>query len=104
RMKLLPFGQRLVAGYDRLGYGIAAGFDAVRGALAGIIPSYVKNWTDALADNPVLTITLILIVVALWRSGGTMGSRINDRARIAWGLSTHAPHSEAAGGFWVRVA
>jgi uncharacterized protein (DUF2235 family) len=102
--RMLPFGDRLVDGYDWLDYGIAAGFDAVRGALAGIIPGYVKNWTDALADNPVLTIALILIVLALWRSGGTMGDRINDRARIAWGLSTHAPQSEAASGFWVRVA
>jgi len=102
--RMLPFGERLVKGYDWLDYGIAAGLDAVRGALAGLIPGYVKNWTDALADNPVLTIALILIVLWLWRKGGTMGDRINDRARIAWGLSTHAPRREVVNGFWVKVA
>src|ERR1700736_6588794 len=86
--KMLPFGKSLIGWYDWLDYGIAAGLDAIRNAFAGVIPGYVKNWTDALADNPVLSITLILTVLWLWRSGGTMGERINDRARIAWGLST----------------
>ena len=102
--KMLPFGKSLIGWYDWLDYGIAAGLDAIRNAFAGVIPGYVKNWTDALADNPVLSITLILIVLWLWRSGGTMGERINDRARIAWGLSTHAPRRKVTSGFWVKIA
>ncbi|HUI95080.1 MAG TPA: DUF2235 domain-containing protein [Xanthobacteraceae bacterium] len=101
---ILPFSSSLKGWYDWVDYGLAAGLDSVRGVFASLIPGYVKNWSDALVDNPVLTITLVLIVLGLWRSGGTLGDRINDRARIAWGLSTHAPRREVVNGFWVRVA
>ena len=53
--------------------------------------------------RPVLTILLILIATALWRSGGTLGDRINDRARIAWGLSTHAPERQVRNSAWTKI-
>jgi hypothetical protein len=32
-----------------------------------------------------------------------MGDRVNDRARISWGLSTHAPRREFGNSFWVKM-
>jgi uncharacterized protein (DUF2235 family) len=100
---ILPFSKTLGRWYDSIDYGLAAPLDSVSGASAGLIPSYLKNWSDALVENPVLTIVLILIVLGLWRSGSALGDRINDRARIAWGLSTHAPRREIVNGFWSKV-
>jgi uncharacterized protein (DUF2235 family) len=103
-LRSLPFGDRLEDWYESVDYGLAAPLDSINSAFAGFIPSYLKNWSDALVENPVLTITLILIVLGLWRSGGTLGNRINDRARIAWGLSARAPRREVINSFWARVA
>jgi uncharacterized protein (DUF2235 family) len=103
-LKALPFGDRLIAWYNSIDYAIAAVLDGVRTAFASVIPGYLKNWTDSLADNPILTLMLVLIMMAVWRSGGTMGKRINDRARVAWGLGTHAPRREIGTSFWVEMA
>src|SRR5262249_56013724 len=65
-LKALPFGDRLAGAYDSADYAMAAVLDGIRNALAGVIPGYVKNWTDALADEPFLTILLILIIIGLW--------------------------------------
>jgi len=102
-LKALPFGDRLAGAYDSADYAMAAVLDGIRNALAGVIPGYVKNWTDALADEPFLTILLILIIIGLWRSGRSLGDRINDRARRAWNLSTHAPREKASAGFWLKI-
>src|SRR5262249_54707514 len=32
------------------------------------------------------------------------GDRVNDRARISWGLSTHAPRTSIGSGFWLKIA
>src|SRR5207344_2231841 len=48
-------------------YGFAAVFDAVRNAVGGLVPAYVKRWTDAVVDSPILTISVILLVMWFWR-------------------------------------
>ena len=103
-LNLLPFGAYLDAGYFWADYAIAAVLDAIRNALAGVIPAYVKYWTDSLADHPILTIALALIIAAVWRWGGALGDRVNDRARTAWGLSTHAPRREIISGLRLKVS
>jgi hypothetical protein len=99
----LPFGKQLAGAYTSLDSGLAAVLDVVRNAVTGLLPGYLKGWADAIADYPVLTVLLIVIVVVLWRSGGTMGDRINDRARISWGLGTHAPRRDIGNSFWVKM-
>ena len=99
----LPFGERLGAWYDTADYGLSGILDGARNAVGSVVPGYSRAWVDAFADNPVLTILLILIATALWRSGGTLGDRINDRARIAWGLSTHAPERQVRNSAWTKI-
>jgi uncharacterized protein (DUF2235 family) len=103
-LKKLPFGDSLGRWYGGLDSAIAAVLDDIRNAVGGLVPGYLKGWADALADYPILTLLLILIAVWLWRSGGRLGARINDRARIAWGLSTHAPRGEISDGRSLKIA
>jgi len=102
-LKKLPLGDYLATAYTSTDFGIAAVLDVIRNAVGGLLPGYVKGWVDALADYPVLTGLLIVAVAWLWRSGRTMGDRVNDRARISWGLSTHAPRREIGNSFWVKM-
>jgi hypothetical protein len=71
--------------------------------VGSVVPAYLKAWVDALADSPLLTISLVLLAWLFWRSHGMLGDRINDRARIAWGLSTHAPERKIRNGLWTRI-
>ncbi len=102
-MQKLPFGDRLIDWWDTVDYAAAAVLDGIRDAVGSIVPAYLKAWVDALANSPLLTISLILLAWACWRLHGTLGDRINDRARIAWGLSTHAPERKVRNGLWTKI-
>jgi uncharacterized protein (DUF2235 family) len=102
-MRMLPLGGSLIGYWDTADYAIAAVLDAMRTAVGSLIPAYLKAYVDALADSPVLTGSLILAVIGFWRLHGTLGDRINDRARMAWGLSTHAPEREIRNGVWSKI-
>jgi uncharacterized protein (DUF2235 family) len=102
-MRSLPFGGRLIDWWDTADYAVAAVLDGIRTAVGSIIPSYLKAYVDTLADSPVLTGLLVAAAVGLWRLHGSLGDRINDRARIAWGLSTHAPERRIRNGVWTRI-
>jgi hypothetical protein len=102
-MQRLPFGGLLVDWWDTADYAVAAILDGIRNAVGSIVPAYLKAWVDALANSPLLTISLILLAWLFWRSHGTLGDRINDRARIAWGLNTHAPERKVRNGIWTTI-
>ena len=102
-MRKLPFGGRLIGWWDTADYAIAAVLDGIRNAVGSIVPGFLKAWVDAPADSPLLTISLILLAWMFWRSHGMLGDRINDRARIAWGLSTHAPERKIRNGVWTTI-
>jgi uncharacterized protein (DUF2235 family) len=102
-MRGLPFGGSLVKGWDTADYAVAAVLDGIRYAVGSFVPAYLKAWVDALAGSPLLTIFLILLAWLFWRSHRNLGDRINDRARIAWGLGTHAPEREVRNGVWTKI-
>lgn len=69
---------------DTVDQGLRAYLETIVRALDAVVPSYLHPWVQALAQYPIATLVVIVLVLLSWRQGVRLGDRIHDRARLAW--------------------